>query len=275
MNYKALGDIGQNAVIGKLARLGIGVAIPLSDNYPFDLVAIVGTKTYRVQVKSSSVHESHGSVSFRFRTNNFYTGEIKGYSPDEVDVIIGYDLRRDEAYLFTHKDIGVSQHFTVRFGTSANNQINKCNSHEKYSLSPTRIKTVFNWDTPDLLANFSTRNGVVANGLETASNKTSYRNTKQYDHTCTVCRNPFRNGSKNGKLCSSKCKGIYQQKVPRPSLEELKSLILKMSFVQIGRKFGVSDNAVRKWAEAYDLPATKYAVNQLKDQVVDTILVAQ
>lgn len=36
--------------------------------------------------------------------------------------------------------------------------------------------------------------------------------------------------------------------------EELKELIRTKSFVQIGKVYGVSDNAVRRWCKNYNLP---------------------
>lgn len=39
----------------------------------------------------------------------------------------------------------------------------------------------------------------------------------------------------------------------RPSKEQLAQEIDSMSFIALGKKYGVSDNAVRKWAKAYGL----------------------
>jgi len=39
----------------------------------------------------------------------------------------------------------------------------------------------------------------------------------------------------------------------RPSRERLKSEISIMNWCSLGRKYGVSDNAVRKWARQYGL----------------------
>lgn len=44
-----------------------------------------------------------------------------------------------------------------------------------------------------------------------------------------------------------------RRKVERPSKEELVDLIKNYSWTAIGRQFGVSDNAVRKWAKSYGL----------------------
>jgi transposase-like protein len=42
------------------------------------------------------------------------------------------------------------------------------------------------------------------------------------------------------------------RKVERPSYEELIFDIEETSYVAVGRKYGVSDNAIRKWLEQYE-----------------------
>jgi len=44
-----------------------------------------------------------------------------------------------------------------------------------------------------------------------------------------------------------------QRKVERPTTEVLQEEIKNTSFVQLGKKYSVSDNAVRKWCKAYQL----------------------
>ena len=54
--------------------------------------------------------------------------------------------------------------------------------------------------------------------------------------------------------CSS-CSHIHKRKVERPCKEQLISDFKELKgFSQIGRKYEVSDNAVRKWFKYYDLP---------------------
>ena len=50
------------------------------------------------------------------------------------------------------------------------------------------------------------------------------------------------------------CYRLSSRKTEWPSKEELKELIRTKSFVQIGKDFGVSDNAVRRWCKGYNLP---------------------
>ena len=56
---------------------------------------------------------------------------------------------------------------------------------------------------------------------------------------------------------------ILQRKVERPSKEELSQLLLESSFSAIGRTYGVSDNAVRKWCKSYGLPHRKKDINKM------------
>ena len=54
------------------------------------------------------------------------------------------------------------------------------------------------------------------------------------------------------------CSHIAQQKVPRPTKEELYNFLMTNNgnFSLAGRTFGVSDNSVRKWCKKYGIPST-------------------
>ena len=54
--------------------------------------------------------------------------------------------------------------------------------------------------------------------------------------------------------------------VERPNREELKKMIRTISFSQLGRQFGVTDNAIRKWCDFYNLPRTKKEINKISDE---------
>ena len=62
------------------------------------------------------------------------------------------------------------------------------------------------------------------------------------------------------------CDHIRQQRCERPSREELKYLIRTNSFLQIGRIYGVSDNAIRKWCEQMDLPHQTTVIQSMTDE---------
>ena len=49
------------------------------------------------------------------------------------------------------------------------------------------------------------------------------------------------------------CFNIKQRKVERPSLEQLKEDIENIGYSGTGRKYGVSDNSIRKWIKLGDV----------------------
>jgi len=57
--------------------------------------------------------------------------------------------------------------------------------------------------------------------------------------------------------------GETHRKSNRPSKEELLELIKTKSFCEIGRMFGVTDNAIRKWCKTEGLPHLKSEIKKL------------
>lgn len=63
---------------------------------------------------------------------------------------------------------------------------------------------------------------------------------------CKTCNVPISYGSSHCKLHGS----IESRKVPRPSLKELTDFLSMNSYLAAGRKYGVSDKAIRKWLKS-------------------------
>jgi hypothetical protein len=82
---------------------------------------------------------------------------------------------------------------------------------------------------------------------------------------CLHCATTFIPKYASQRYCSRDC-GVHSKgsrepkpqtrKVERPSYEQLMDDVKSMSFVAIGRKYGVSDNAVRKWIRWYEYRAS-------------------
>jgi hypothetical protein len=68
---------------------------------------------------------------------------------------------------------------------------------------------------------------------------------------CLKCGVEVCNSSKSG-LCFN-CFGMKRRKVDHPPKEQLEKEMSDMSMVSIGKKYGVSDNAIRKWAKNYGI----------------------
>ena len=75
----------------------------------------------------------------------------------------------------------------------------------------------------------------------------------RYYGICVDCGKQIDKQSTRCDECNKK----FQRKVDRPNKEELSQLLHKSNFSAIGRIYGVSDNAVRKWCKAYGLPYRK------------------
>lgn len=70
----------------------------------------------------------------------------------------------------------------------------------------------------------------------------------------------------NATRCAACDKVFHRKVVDRPSRNELKEEIRNQSFVQIGKKYGVSDNTIRKWCQAYSLPSKKNIIKTLSNE---------
>lgn len=58
---------------------------------------------------------------------------------------------------------------------------------------------------------------------------------------------------KQKEFCSIECSSHSRRVAVRPSKIQLAKDIKELSWLAIGKKYGVSDNAARKWAKAYNL----------------------
>lgn len=70
---------------------------------------------------------------------------------------------------------------------------------------------------------------------------------------CPVCKKEFDTRKEDQTYCSMQCLAFSKRKALRPSKDELKTLLETTSYTKLGKMFGVSDVAVRKWAKQYGL----------------------
>lgn len=72
--------------------------------------------------------------------------------------------------------------------------------------------------------------------------------------------------SYDAKQCKP-CFDKSRQTIERPTKEQLLKLIITKPFTTIAKQFGVSDNAIRKWCKAYDLPFKYNDIKLLKSNL--------
>ena len=78
------------------------------------------------------------------------------------------------------------------------------------------------------------------------------------------CKNCGVEISHRSTLCTA-CANLQKRCVNRPTREELKDLIRSKPFTTIGQLYKVSDNAIKKWCDSYNLPRTKKEIKTYSD----------
>lgn len=79
---------------------------------------------------------------------------------------------------------------------------------------------------------------------------------------CPICNKVIGDTSTYCVDCNQKMSRI----VERPNREQLKNLIRNETFVYIGKTYGVTDNAIRKWCKMEKLPYRKKDINTYSDE---------
>lgn len=79
---------------------------------------------------------------------------------------------------------------------------------------------------------------------------------------CKCCGKEVWRGNDYCSDCAAKARRVTE----RPNRKELKELIRNNSFLSLGRQFGVSDNAIRKWCKAENLPTKATEIKQYTNE---------
>lgn len=101
---------------------------------------------------------------------------------------------------------------------------------------------------------------IIAQEILEDNHKKRFRKKKY----CINCGKQLSYDTKGQYCCN--CIGITRRKVERPDRETLKQLIRIKPFTQIGKDYQVTDNAVRKWCDTYQLPRVKKEINSYSDK---------
>lgn len=251
MNYtQSIGNITELLCIAKFIELGYEVSIPYGNNAKYDFIADINGQMIRIQCKSCSNPPSRTekgkydlnaiTINTTCSTTNTKKTARHNYSKEQIDYFATY--YQNQVYLIPVEECSTQK--TLRFVPPSNGN-NNYNKAEDY-----KIEKFIPYSQDYLLTKDNFINLVQ-------SQKT------QDQAFCSIC------GKEIGpKSISGMCRECYNKStriVERPTREELKQMIKEESFVAIGKKFNVTDNAVRKWCELYHLPRTKKEINQYSE----------
>lgn len=98
----------------------------------------------------------------------------------------------------------------------------------------------------------------------TGKNAIRYNNkSNKNNNFCNNCGILLK--TSNSQYCSI-CSKIKQRTVERPNRNELKQLIRTTPFTTIGKQYGVTDNAIRKWCKFNNLPFKTSEIKKISDE---------
>lgn len=101
--------------------------------------------------------------------------------------------------------------------------------------------------------------------LDTTGSKNPNRKIFTKKYYCEDCGKEISKGSKKCIICKAKSQIIKEEDM-LVSREELKILIRTIPFTQIGAKYQVSDNTIRKWCDKYHLPRKKSDIKKYSEE---------
>lgn len=101
--------------------------------------------------------------------------------------------------------------------------------------------------------------------LETTGSKNPNRKIFAKKYYCIDCGKEISKSSIRCISCDAKHKIVPLAEMP-VTREELKSLIRTKPFTQIGTQFNVTDNAVRKWCDKFNLPRRKSDIQKYSEE---------
>lgn len=176
----------------------------------------------------------------------------------------------------SHTELNSLEKYYIALYDSYNNGYNQTIGGAGTSNCCVKISTESLVEIYDLLINTDISLGKIAErynvGIDTISEINTGKTRIQEDYTyplrkkerfCFCCGKKLK--PSQDKYCSVECVNKINRS-RRPSREELKNLIRSTPFTTIGKKFGVSDNAIRKWCVAEKLPTKVKEIKLYSDE---------
>lgn len=240
MDYtKSIGNIVELKCITKFIEMGYECSIPYGDGAKYDFIVDVNGELLRIQCKASRNPSKDGEIdynAFMFnavsQTTNTKKTTSHRYTKDMIDYFA--TVYNDKVYIVPVGECSKSK--TLRLAPPRNGEKNY-NKAEDYEIEK--------YFTHLFKDNYENK---VEKEVET--------------YLCVDCGlNIVYEKDKRCRQCIDKKNRV----VERPTREELKELIRTKPFVQIGKQFEVTDNAIRKWCDSYDLPRRSSDIKKISD----------
>ena len=117
---KSKGDLGQAMVMADALKRGYKIALPLGEDWRFDLIVMKDKTLLKIQCKY--VESKNGVIKVRCETHdgrNYYR-----YRKEDIDYLAVYDKITDKCYYISNSYLGENGRgiLHLRIGSTKNNQ---------------------------------------------------------------------------------------------------------------------------------------------------------
>lgn len=99
---KRKGDLGQTIIMAKIMLSGHKVAMPVGEDWRFDLIALKDGKLVRVQCKYVT---SNGEF-VRVPCKSANSHAVRKYTPEEIDWLVCYDATSERCFYIPSSMLG-------------------------------------------------------------------------------------------------------------------------------------------------------------------------
>lgn len=244
MNNKDKGNIGEAIAIAEFTKRNIQVSIPFGDNARYDLIADFNGKLNRIQVKYCNQKiTNNDSIRCPCASSTNHTTNKKCITyQGDIDYFVFYLVEWNEILIIDIHEVKDRKSIYFR-----KDKPKSLNGKDYHIISDYTFKKFFGEENEQEDNN---NQDVQEEELEPNIKSTNRIDKKEY--FCIDCGKVV---AKQGGRCRSCAAKLQPRKIDnRPNREELKELIRNNSFVSIGKQYNVSDNAIRKWCDSYNLP---------------------
>lgn len=217
------------------SKLGVLLSKPITPDSRYDYLADVNGKILKIQCKTANPKDDAcTAITIPCMSRNWNSGKRHNYV-GQIDFF--YTFWEGQGYLIPI-DIAKGRVVTIRFSRKYETE-NQINWADDYTIENI------------LLERYGYKDPQEDNGQE----------RKKYQ--CQICGEEISRGATQCVRCAHLPQRFSSINVSR---DELKSLIRSMPFVEIGKMFGITDNAVRKYCDKLDLPRHKREIERLSDE---------
>lgn len=239
------GNLVELQCIMKFMSMGFECSTPYGNQAKYDILVDIGSEILRIQCKKSRWADDKNSIIFNSssQTTNTQKTIRHKYTSGQIDYFA--TCWEDKVYLIP---------------------VDECSSSKSLRITPKTEKTPASVNMAEdyLVEKILGHLSLYKEEDFEEQIPIKIRNSNSIaTEKCIECGSPV---YKKGTRCVN-CAALNSRLVKnRPSREELKQLIREKSFVEIGKQYNLSDNAIRKWCDSYNLPRKKSEIKKYSNE---------